>query len=164
MKTLHKQVAVTVGRRTGEVDEMIAPLIEELWKAGIDTDMSCQNNRPGIVWIMFPTAADAEGFMSIVAEYEEGRGTLYARMSNLLCPDPDSTTPHWEYAIHVEDFGASYEEGDDGEYEAVHDGIPDLAFSVSIRFPHADLPTILARLRTHNAGQAAGAGEVARGR
>jgi hypothetical protein len=63
----HKQTRVAWQGREAEVDEELAPLILALWKAGIDTLLSCQENRPGVAWICFPTARDAKNLLDAVA-------------------------------------------------------------------------------------------------
>src|SRR5262245_12701217 len=66
---VHKQVPIQWGIRRAEVDEGLAPLILALWRAGIDTVNSCQENRPGVVWVEFASTFDAERFLSLVACY-----------------------------------------------------------------------------------------------
>src|SRR5262245_35438023 len=74
-QTYHKQVRIRWKHQQAEVDEGLAPLILEIWKHGIDTIMSCQENQPGIAWIDFASAKDAERFLTLVAEYPaKGRG------------------------------------------------------------------------------------------
>lgn len=58
----HKMVVVKYNDEEAYVDEGIAPLIEELWKAGIHTVMSCDENRPGWMWIEFRSSEYAEKF------------------------------------------------------------------------------------------------------
>lgn len=50
--TKHRQVTVRVGPWCEEIDEQIAPLIREMWIAGIETSMSCQDGW-GKVWLQF---------------------------------------------------------------------------------------------------------------
>lgn len=58
----HKQTSVfyPAYRRFIEVDAGIAPLLLVLWDAEILTCNSCEENKPGIVWIEFYSASDAE--------------------------------------------------------------------------------------------------------
>ena len=69
--TQHKQVAIEWRGRRAEVDEEMAPLILALWRAGISTTLSCQENRPGIAWIAFATPEDARRFLNRVAVYPD---------------------------------------------------------------------------------------------
>src|SRR5262249_6077338 len=57
--TRHRQVWVEWDGYGADVDEELAPLILALWKKGIVTCNSCQENRPGIAWVEFLTARDA---------------------------------------------------------------------------------------------------------
>ena len=58
----HKQISVfyPAYRRTIEVDAGIAPLLFVLWDAEILTCNSCEENKPGIIWIEFYSTGDAE--------------------------------------------------------------------------------------------------------
>jgi hypothetical protein len=58
----HKQISVfyPAYRRFIEVDAGIAPLLLVLWDAEILTCNSCEDNEPGIIWIEFYSASDAE--------------------------------------------------------------------------------------------------------
>jgi hypothetical protein len=67
----HNQVSITWQHRQAEVDEELAPVILALWKLGIDTCNSCQENQPGIVWIEFLTSMDAKSFLDIVAVHPD---------------------------------------------------------------------------------------------
>lgn len=137
----HKQVQVRVGGWEEDIDEVIAPLIEELWIAGIETTLSCQQDGYGLVWVAFPDADNALTFLNIVARLEgEEDKALYGRVTDYL---PNA----WRYDLHVDDLGEYL--GPDGQ-TLEHTGDVDIVFSVSIRFPAFDLPTVLDRLREHN--------------
>ena len=69
LKTEHKQVEISHNGVTTKVDEGLAPLLLAIWEKGIDTCLSCQENFPGIAWIMFTTAFDAERFLNLVFVY-----------------------------------------------------------------------------------------------
>jgi hypothetical protein len=77
--TEHRQVFVKVGDFEAEVDEELAPLIKELARAGIVTVMSCQENRPGVAWIVFLSVEDLGAFLNIVAEYDPEEASFYRR-------------------------------------------------------------------------------------
>lgn len=55
----HKQVGVKYKEIEEDIDALIVPLILEIWKAGIETLMSCQNSMNKI-WIDFPDVHEAE--------------------------------------------------------------------------------------------------------
>ena len=44
--TFHKQVRVTVGNMSAEVDELLVPCIKKLWEHGLWTWVSCQQEGP----------------------------------------------------------------------------------------------------------------------
>jgi len=144
----HAAVTVRVGQRSAEIDTAIAPLIREIWKVGIDTFMSCQEDGWGKVWICFPDLVDLVRFLNIVARYEPGTETIYNRMNpQLLCSD---SKPAWDYELHPNDSALLLSESGDEQEAAAYDGPADFFFTLSLRFPPCDLPTVLSRLRQHN--------------
>jgi hypothetical protein len=143
----HKAITVRVGNMRAQIDTLLAPLIREIWKSGINTVMSCQETEPGIAWIEFEAVDDLVHFLNIVAEYEEGVDTLYNRI-NFRLTGPKSA-PDWQYQANLLDCGFIPEEDD--RYE----GAPDFLVTVSVYFPQSDLSVLLTRLKTHNAAMAA---------
>ena len=135
--TEHKQVPVSVGHRWSDVDEGLAPMIEQIWLADIDTALSCQENQPGIVWIFFRSASGARRFLNIVAQYEREADSVYQRV---LRSDDDSPQAWSIDAFH-----------EDLLEDEHHQRRRRWTFSVSIRFPRSDMPVLMARLRQHNA-------------
>jgi hypothetical protein len=143
----HKQVRVKVGDWEAEVDEELAPLIEELWKAKIQTSMSCQESRLGFAWIEFDSMEDLCAFMNIVGDYgPPDEDSLYSRMNWRS----DDTETWWEYDLHFIDCGWHDVENGANEW---HEGVPDFAFWPSVRFPRSDLPILLKRMSQWNADQ-----------
>lgn len=81
MSTFHKQVRIKHDQWTAQIDKAIAPLVLELWRAGIATAVSCEDfetaygwdkakRAPGkVVWVVFPTAEDARRFAAIGRGY-----------------------------------------------------------------------------------------------
>src|SRR5215469_241505 len=153
----HQQARVAWQGREAEVDEELAPLIQALWKAGIDTLLSCQENRPGVAWICFPTARDAKNFLDAVAVYPDRKDlrtvggrlyvgdvpfweTLYGRITGC------GTDGDWQYDVNVDNWGVD-EDLVNGEVVQTCIGPADFEFSVSVRFPRTDLPLILDRLQ-----------------
>jgi transcriptional regulator with XRE-family HTH domain len=143
----HQQVVVEVGDRKAEVDVGIAPLIRELWVAGIDTYLSCQQNTLGRIWIDFCSVEEMVSFLNVVARYEDGDDDLYWRMN--LRFRRSGHLPNWEYSIHELDF-ALHEETDSGSVVCSYDPPADFHFTASVRFPPQDLPVVLQRLKEHN--------------
>jgi hypothetical protein len=145
--TIHRQVPVVWQGREAEVDEELAPLILALWKAGIATCNSCQENRPGVVWIEFLTAFDAQEFLDLVAEHpsEAAVGgvpfweTLYGRIMG-YAGDQD-----WEYDTYPHNWAVEEDLVGDEVIERCT-GPADIGFFVSVRFPRTDLPLVLKRV------------------
>lgn len=140
-ETIHKQVWVEWKGEGAYVDEELAPLILALWQAGIDTMMSCQENRPGIAWLCFPTPLDAKMFLDLVAAYPDEDDvpfseTLYGRIAGC------GSDGDWEYAVNVCDLGVE-EDIVHGEVIQTCIGPSDFMFDVSVRFPRTDLPLVL---------------------
>lgn len=129
----HKTVAVQVGEYHEEIDELLAPLIETIWRLGIHTAMSCQETSPGIAWIEFDSLDDLQRFLNIVARYEPGTDTLYSRIHYDLNP---LFAGAWEYQLNFIDLN----ELDDFSGETFFD------FTVGAYFPVTDIPLLLDRL------------------
>jgi hypothetical protein len=103
--------------------------------------MSCQENEPGVVWIMFSSVQDAERFLPVVFTddgSEQDQFDLWGRA--LHWSDGSANGPGtWEWTI-----GVDYEER--GRRPGPARGPIDPYFSVSVRFPQSDLPTLRERL------------------
>jgi hypothetical protein len=145
----HKMVVVEYRGLSAWIDEGIAPLIRELWRAGIDTVMSCEENRPGWMWIEFAHATGAEEFLSIVARYETGIDTLYNRIRHGWDPGEGDLLGQWEYDALPTDLAVTETEKD-GYIEESCSGRSRFLFTFSVRFPATDYPTLLARMTKHN--------------
>jgi hypothetical protein len=105
----HKFKNLIRGGRKVEIDEDIAPLIEKMWKLGINTNNSCQADcsfsckhkckikklKSGDeyfdviktkkcynnVWISFDSIKDVELLYDSVAEYDKAFDSMYSRMN-----------------------------------------------------------------------------------
>jgi len=148
----HPAVTVRIGPWEAEIDVAIAPLIRELWIAGIATLMSCQENDLGKVWIEFPDVGQLAKFLNIVAQFELGGETLYNRMVRVL----SSQDPHamWDYELFPADAALVWPDEDRGETEFGYEGPSDFFFTCSVHFPPGDLPLVFERLQAHNASVA----------
>lgn len=162
MKKEHKQVKVEWNGMTADVDEGIAPLILALWRAGINTFNSCQENSPGVAWVEFVSAQDACEFLNLVAVYpseDELRivndrtyvgdvpfwETLYWRATS------PGESGAWTYDVHPMNYGVEEDVIND-EVVSTKVGPSDFDFSVSIRFPTTDMALILERLEASESG------------
>jgi hypothetical protein len=138
----HKQITVfdPASNDTIEVDEGIAPLLKAIWDFGITTCNSCQENRPGVVWIEFLTTEDAEAFLTHVV----------SGMDPLVCPEADNwlysriigEIGGWQYKAHPHDT-REYLDDDLGIVELNATEACSIALSLSVRFPVADYERLL---------------------
>jgi hypothetical protein len=156
-ETIHKQVLIGWRGRYAEVDEELAPLIQAIWRAGIDTINSCQENQPGIAWIEFATARDAQRFLNLVAECPD-KSELHVVNGRLFVGDtPFEHTLYprvthrgvdggWRYDVSLYDLGVD-EEIVNGQVVDTPIGPSDFQFAVSIRFPRTELPLLLEKLQ-----------------
>lgn len=147
----HRTVHLEYDKQSAEVDEGIAPLILELWKADIWTLMCCEENRPGIMWIEFVTTMDAEEFLNIIAPYEEGIESLYNRVRQEWgYSDSREVAGLWEYSVHPDDFSVSETENENGDWVEHSTGDSNFNFSLGVRFPKSDYPLLLERIKEFN--------------
>ena len=137
----HPAVTVTVGEWGAEIDLQIAPLIRELWIAGIDTLMSCQEVSPGIAWIDFPDVHELLRFLDLVTWYEDGIDTFYNRVTGQRAGF--ISLPPWEYQLDLLDVVE--------DREVLMDGMGRFDATVGVYFPIPDIAKLTARLQAQNA-------------
>jgi len=97
----HRAVIVEVGVWREEIDEALAPLVREIWLAGIETMMSCQEVEPGIAWIEFPAVEELLRCLNLVTRFEPGVNTFYHRIHHQLVGP--MSAPVWEYRFDLSD-------------------------------------------------------------
>lgn len=116
----HQQVAIS-HPDLGEifVDRGISKLLERLWLHGIQTNNSCQENRPGIMWICFDQACDVEMFMATIANVDTAfyHGTFLEDC---------------EFHFNPEDLNEIYDEEND---EVIQGDSVEIIIRPSVRFP-----------------------------
>jgi hypothetical protein len=146
--TRHNQVHITVDDRDAEVDEGVAPVIEACWRLGIETVVSCQENRPEMMWVNFASALDASAFLeAILPKIDDSLEGLYYRAIGLRdAEDCDVFRRErvWQWSTSVQDINTS---DDLDENDAFPPRRPFFWFDVSVRFPEDDYPVVLERLR-----------------
>jgi hypothetical protein len=138
----HKQVTILdpTSNEMIEVDEGLAPLLKEIWDFGIRTCNSCQENKPGTMWIEFLTSEDVEAFLTRIissldlANSSEADNCLYSRMVGENCG--------WQYNAHPHDF-REYIDAEKGTIELNPSEPCGIALSISIRFPVGDYERLL---------------------
>lgn len=154
---------------TGElvdIDEMLVDLIQEVWRAGIETVSCCEDagdvsellntafphlaarkaclaNR---CYVDFPSEGEAATFLSAVADAGP-RDEFYVRMVHWAAPGA------WLKSLSFDDMGMS----DDDVIEHASDFVPSM---VQVLFPQPDVPEVVARLQRHNAGVPPTLGEI----
>jgi hypothetical protein len=151
----HPTVPVEVGDRRAEIDELLAPVIEAIWRCGLDTFTCCQDlsesnaswveilphmsryvdSRRGWMLIDFPIDSGL-AFLTAVANAGP-RDAFYVRMTHWAAPDA------WDIKIKPMDVATRH---------------PHLASRFQLRllqvsFPGYDLPELLRRLHEHAAGR-----------
>jgi hypothetical protein len=152
----HAALRVTVGIMSAPIDRKLAPLIREMWRAGIRTWTSCENvddigsihpygfSRAGWALIGFPTLEDAVTFMTLVTRFEPGGKSLYNSITRQGCRGVRA----WDYTVNPIDY--SYDERRD-RYRPEARGVARFGFGMTICFPQSDLPVLVSRLQEQNA-------------
>jgi len=143
--TRHPQARIEHAGKSADVDEEIAPLLLELWRANLWTIASCQD-LGGRVSIEFEDGRTAETFLNLVSD---GRSSDVDSIYNRIVveEEPDD----WEYfrRHRIWEYGAGR------PIDYAETGPPDFEFwGVAVRFPRSDLDEALRRVRDFNAAQA----------
>ncbi|MGA9098572.1 MAG: hypothetical protein WB392_06530 [Methanotrichaceae archaeon] len=138
----HKQVIIfnSALNQMIEVDEGIAPLLKAIWNLGIATCNSCQENKPGVIWIEFLRAEDAEIFLTHVASGLDPVNSPAA--DNWLYPRIIGQNEGWQYSAHPHD-SREYIDEENGTLELNASERCGIALSISIRFPVKDYERLL---------------------
>lgn len=172
----HPATVVQHGDLVAEVDLDLAPLVVEIWRAGIGTIHSCQDvgenlaelatrlphvaeiarRELGRASIGFSGVEPLLGFLDAVANAGPRDG-FYERMAHWASPDA------WQLVLGLQDLGLACDNDDDdpGERGLAPDGVPLSqlsAGSFQVRFPRSDLAEMTERMRRHNRGEAVALG------
>ena len=140
--TEHKQTAIhdPASDTMIEVDERIAPLLEAIWDCGIITCNSCQENKPGIIWIEFLAAEDAE---ALLARIVSGLDPINnPKADNWLYSRVKGSSDGWQYAAHPHDV-REYIDPECGTIELNASQSCGFTLSISVRFPQSDYERLL---------------------
>lgn len=149
----HPHLQVHLGETTVEIDEQMADLIVECYRAGIDTTGCCQNTGDteffahhtiaggrcgnGRAYVSFATRRDLVDFHTATATGGP-RDEFYERAVHWAAPDA------WLRTITLDDLGLS-----DTDDEAPNP--PNMVPSTyQVEFPTTDIPEIVTRLRRFN--------------
>ncbi|MDQ3646953.1 MAG: hypothetical protein M3345_08490 [Actinomycetota bacterium] len=142
---VHRQVRIHHGTFEADVDEGIADLILEMWRAGIETVSSCQEPVAGFVQVWL-TADSAKRFAQVVLPFEDPDDSMYARALKRT-EDEDQD---WMWSANIDDAGLMCDIDDD-EIIWSHTGVGEWEILLAVYFPHSDQDEILDRLRRSNA-------------
>jgi len=98
----HRQVKVSYKRLRAPIDVKIAPLILEMWKAGIKTQGSCQrmSDMSDMVWIELLFVEEAVKFLNIAsADFDQAPDSLYNRMFQFWDPKAFGAAGGWRLIL-----------------------------------------------------------------
>lgn len=174
IKTTHKQVSVEyIAGKIVEVDEGIAPLLQAMWKLGIETTFSCQSctdyrgksdsdlSRGPHVHIEFREQQYQIAFLNTVADNLTEDLSLAPRRRIYCCMvTPFMYTDSWQYSVSVDD--ESHDVADISKIDAVPTGRADFGFSYHVTFPVKHYQAVLAAIVKAVATQEARQNEIRR--
>jgi hypothetical protein len=123
--TEHEMIEIynPIFEETVKIDKGISELISLLWEVGLMTINSCQENKPGIMWITFP-AFDAERFLNIICTKQfDSKGRFDSIYDGLSGWD---SGPKWQLDVHVNDCSEFITDDDEIDFE----GPPNFAFEI----------------------------------
>lgn len=126
---MHKTIRITHDTMSADIDELIAPLINLMWKAGIETVESCQESYDGWVAIYFYGVEQPRKFLKIVhapaQEALDHAATIGENIRIGLPPNKWKMTilPHWQ--------------------------MNHIGFLVSVRFPQSEIGNIFQKLEEY---------------
>ncbi len=147
----HETTRMRHGSVEVEIDKEIAPLLQEIWDAGILTQNSCQEVWPGWTLIEFFCAEDAQVFIDI-ADCEDLHDDIRLNGHHAEAASPTC----WRYIPRVRDLS---EVG--GKRPMLDDGVTPLKLVIhmAVCFPRSQIEILERRFRRYSE-----AAELAEGR
>jgi hypothetical protein len=128
----HENVNVSHFGQIRRIDRKIAPLISEIWRLGLSTLNSCENNVPqDYMWIEFADEASLRQFVTIVLTNESEQSDLGKKVLGYSYGYPNA----WQITI-------SYGYDDDDETMSCP-RVSTIEGYFHVRFPSSDYDTIL---------------------
>jgi hypothetical protein len=121
-----------------------------MWKAGIETYLSCQDSPPGWVWIQFASSHELEKFLSIIGDYEAALGSLHDRMCHGYDRLAGPRVGQWRYVVVADDLAVDEVDTEAGGIQEICVGPPDFMLLIAVHFPQGDLPLVLKRMKRFN--------------
>ncbi len=144
-----------VGSRAALVDELLVPLVREMWLAGIDTANSCQDagdmmrepRLSGHVFMQFADAASAERFLDLVADAPVRRRQPNGGRPAWVPSSPGApAVTRWLYGVVPWDENVRIR-ASGVSAPAAH------RLRINVIFPASDVETCRARLASTRAGR-----------
>lgn len=127
-----------------EVDVGIASLLLVLWDAGVMTCNSCEENKPGIMWIEFYSMKDVEKFLMMQIRTLGDRIHKHPEANDWFCyrilgQGGDRLSP-WEYDAHPNVYPVKPNQS---SLYSRNTSDCTVELSVSVRFPREDYQVVL---------------------
>jgi hypothetical protein len=118
-----------------DIDVEIVDLIKLIWKSGIDTRGSCQDNIPsGYIWIYFSHVSEMNRFYNVIFRgldmSDDISKDIYKRAVHHIASSPNAWVQNLNFDNRLES-GV----------------ITEVIFQSSIRFPRSDYDFVLSRFR-----------------
>jgi len=130
---MHKEILVSYGNLQAEIDEGIAELVLECWKAGIVTSFCCENEGDsGEIWLQFPKPEYARKFMNIT-----------------MCDADPGEAWKWEYSAGISDLSIFSRPGIPWQKRKIGK-LRKYQLTIGIRFPILYYERLLNNLKKYN--------------
>lgn len=151
---LHSATRVHVGDQSADIDKGLVRLITQVWKAGVQTDGSCEEGEgtPGYAWIGFSSAEHLEAFLSLLLLEADG-GSLMRRMVGVYQKPNDERTYQWGEEPAWMYFASIHMVIDEAKKQTLSASI---SFRYGAAFPSADIKDLTRLLQNHNQRQKKG--------
>ncbi len=121
------------------IDEDIALLIESLWSLGMATTLSCQEDRSGLLCVVFRSSRDVERFLTIVMRAAAGNAERERVQGRWVYCEGDCPEGWWVLKLLVRDESAVYV----GNTAVAFAGPAKASVDVGVWFPVYDYEWVL---------------------
>jgi hypothetical protein len=146
--TLHRQTLIEHDYFQAEVDVELAPLILGLWRAGLMTTMSCQEDDAGRAWLSFVDLATLERFLRQLFPKRKPK----AHVESLYNRAVGTYEPHdWQEFREKRKWTFTLIAVDLNDLAQLETETTYVSLVASVRFPRADIAAVTERVRRLNA-------------
>jgi hypothetical protein len=133
--------------------------VAEAARVGFRTVTSCQRGSDGRAYLEFDSVTDAVAFMEIaIAEFSADLESVWNRAMRDDEPEVEwDTFRHhrmWSYDASPHDYSVIFKDPEAGDKTLVREGLPDIDFSITVRFPPGDIPYLVDRIRDRSPADA----------